>query len=738
MATRSVTPPLELWGGVECTVNRVQDRYFCQLTQSGHAGRVEDLERFAELGIATLRYPVLWERTAPEGLESASWAWPDERLHRLSELGVQPIIGLIHHGSGPAHTSLVDPGFPGLLAQYAGAVASRYPWIEYYTPVNEPLTTARFSGLYGHWFPHGRDEKVFGRALLHQCKAIVCAMRAIREVNSEAKLVQTDDMGKTFSTPLLRYQAEFQDELRWLGWDLLCGRVGRHHALWHWLTWDCGLGEAELEWFTEHPCRPDIIGLNYYVTSERFLDERVENYPAYPRGGNHRHRYVDIEAARALRNPALDLQMRTAEAWARYGVPIAITEAHLDATREDQLRWFHEVWLAANAAKRGGADVRAVTMWALLGAHDWNSLVTESRGYYEPGAFDVRSSKPRATALASIARRLSSGGTPAHPVLAGPGWWRRPDRYRCPPVTLSDAASEGESPSGQVRPRPILIAGATGTLGQEFARVCTARGLEHRLLSRAELDIAEGNSVLRAFEQHSPWAIVNAAGYVRVDAAEHDAQGCFRENTIGPAVLADVCARYGVQMITFSSDLVFDGRQELPYVEGDATAPLNVYGHSKAQAECTVLDRHPRALVIRTSAFFSAWDEHNFVAIALRTLASGSSFLAADDLTVSPTYLPDLVHASLDLLIDEESGIWHLTNANPITWADLAVQAATRAGVDASRLEVRHAHEMNFAARRPAYSALTSMRANLLPSLENALDRFLGHYRAEHRRGMRG
>ena len=101
---------------------------------------------------------------------------------------------------------------------------------------------------------------------------------------------------------------------------------------------------------------------------------------------------------------------------------------------------------------------------------------------------------------------------------------------------------------------------------------------------------------------------------------------------------------------------------------------------------------------------------------------------------MSPTYLPDLVHASLDLLIDEESGIWHLTNANPITWADLALQAATRAGVDASRLEVRHGHEMNFAARRPAYRALGSMRGKPLPSLNNALDRFLGRYQAQRRR----
>ncbi|HEX9918834.1 MAG TPA: family 1 glycosylhydrolase, partial [Pyrinomonadaceae bacterium] len=157
---------LELWAGVECTVNRVGDQFYHQLERNGHAERIEDLDLFATLGISALRYPVLWERTAPDGLEHADWTWPDARLARLGELGVRPIVGLVHHGSGPRHTSLVDPAFPEKLAEYARAVAARYPWVDAYTPVNEPLTTARFSGLYGHWYPHGKDYPTFTRCLL--------------------------------------------------------------------------------------------------------------------------------------------------------------------------------------------------------------------------------------------------------------------------------------------------------------------------------------------------------------------------------------------------------------------------------------------------------------------------------------------------------------------------------------------------------------------------------------------
>jgi beta-glucosidase/6-phospho-beta-glucosidase/beta-galactosidase len=129
---------LQLWGGLECTVNRVSDEYLSQMERNGHAVRDDDLERFASLGIQAIRYPILWERTAPDGVDRADWSWPDERLRGLRGLGITPIVGLVHHGSGPRHTSLIDPGFAEQLAEFAGAVAQRYHWVHHYTPVNEP------------------------------------------------------------------------------------------------------------------------------------------------------------------------------------------------------------------------------------------------------------------------------------------------------------------------------------------------------------------------------------------------------------------------------------------------------------------------------------------------------------------------------------------------------------------------------------------------------------------------
>jgi dTDP-4-dehydrorhamnose reductase len=708
----------ELWAGVECTVNRVGDGFHDQLERSGHARRVEDLELLSWLGVRAVRYPVLWERTAPGALSEADWRWPDERLGRLRELNIRPIVGLLHHGSGPRHTSLVDTDFPSKLAAYARAVAERYPWVEDYTPVNEPLTTARFSGLYGHWYPHGRDDRTFARALLTQLRGVVLAMREVRAVNPEARLVQTEDVGRSFSTGRLGYQADFENERRWLTFDLLSGRVTRGHAMWNYLR-RAGVGAGELEWFAENTCPPSIVGVNYYVTSERFLDERVGRYPQHTHGGNGRDAYADVEAVRVRAEGLAGPRAVLSEVWERYRLPVAVTEAHMGCTREEQMRWLADVWSEACAVGAEGVNIVAVTAWALFGSFDWDSLVTRDAGRYESGAFDVRSPRPRPTATAHLLRDLGRGREHEHPALAAPGWWRRLDRLTYSPQRQHARGAQTNAP-------PLLITGATGTLGAAFARVAGSRALTHQLLSRREMDIADPESVEKVLEGAGAWALVNAAGYVRVDDAEREAESCYRENTEGARVLADACARHGVRLVTFSSDLVFDGggRAE-PYVETDEVSPLNVYGRSKAEAERLVLDALPSALVVRTSAFFGPWDGYNFVHAALEALARGEEFVAADDAYVTPTYVPALAHACLDLLIDGEAGVWHLVNEGAVTWADFARRSARAAGLDERLVKGRPTRELNLAAPRPVYSALGTQRGALLGPLDEALESFV-------------
>jgi dTDP-4-dehydrorhamnose reductase len=697
---------LEMWGGVECTVNRVGDVWRDQVRVSGHELRLEDLDRFAQLGLRHLRYPALWERVAPHAPQQLDWRWLDQRLARLHELRIEPIVGLLHHGSGPRYTSLLDQRFPELLAAYAAAFAARFPWIERYTPINEPLTTARFSALYGHWYPHRRDDSSFVRALVNQMRATVLAMQAIRRINPAAQLVQTDDLGRTTSTPKLGYQADFDNERRWLGWDLLRGAVEHRHPLRAYLV-QAGIDASELEWFVDHPCRPDVIGINHYVTSDRYLDDDLARHRPELAGGNGRDAYVDVEAVRAAPDPPGGLAGALTDAWTRYRCPLVITESHLGCTREDQLRWLHESWRIAHSARTSGIDVRAVTAWALLGSYDWDSLLTRDRGHYEVGAFDVRGSTPRATAIAGLIADLASGTPPKHAALLdSPGWWQRSTRVR--------HASKA-----------ILVTGASGTLGRAFTRLCEARGLRVRACTRGELDICDADSIHRMLVETSAWAVINTAGYVRVDDAELDSKRCYRENSEGAELLARACAAHSLPLVTFSSDLVFDGQGGMPYVETHDVGPLNVYGLSKVRAEHAVMRAHAGALIVRTSAFFGPWDESNYVTVALRALARGDAFGAIDDIVVSPTYVPDLVNASLDLLIDGECGLWHLVNDGGLSWAELVRRAAKLAKVSTAQLQARSWRTFDLRAQRPAFSVLTSARGVVMPNLDDALARYV-------------
>jgi dTDP-4-dehydrorhamnose reductase len=238
------------------------------------------------------------------------------------------------------------------------------------------------------------------------------------------------------------------------------------------------------------------------------------------------------------------------------------------------------------------------------------------------------------------------------------------------------------------------------------------------------VDITDAASVHRLVARVQPWAVINAAGYARVDDAERESSACYDVNTAGAEHVAEACQAIGVPLVTYSSDLVFDGARDQPYTEDDVPCPLNVYGASKAAAERRVLEVMPDALVVRTSAFFGPWDRHNFVVRTLDALQRGETCRAADDVVVSPTYVPDLVEATLDLLIDQERGIWHLTNDGAVSWFAFAQAAARACGAPADLIAPAPASDLGWPAPRPAYSALGSVRGRMMRSTEEALTAF--------------
>ncbi|MBC7896244.1 MAG: sugar nucleotide-binding protein [Cytophagaceae bacterium] len=696
-----------VWGGLECTVNRVGDSWFDQVARSGHDMRLADIDRFADLGIEAIRYPLLWERLAPDR-PAPRWERIDPFMDRLMASGLQPIAGLVHHGSGPRYTSLLDRNFGERLADFASAVARRYSHIRMWTPVNEPLTTARFCGLYGHWHPHGRDDATFVRVLLNQCRGIVLAMRAIRAEQALARFVYTDDGGTVFSTEPLAEQATFENARRDLALDLLFGRCHGDHPLVPYLL-EHGASEAELVWFQSNPCVPDVLGVDYYATSDRWLDHRVDNYPSDVVGGERRH-YADVAAATHAPGWRVGFAAALERWYQRYGQSVALTEVHLGCTREEQLRWLHAAWSGACEARAGGVPVEAVTAWALLGTHDWNVLATQETGHYESGAFDIRAPVPRPTAIASAVEELVVYGAMTHPVVKNPGWW---SASRNQPLL--------ERPSARSR---ILLLGANGTLGSAFARHCTARGIPHLALTRAEVDITDAMQVRRAVAACRPWAVINATGFVRVDDAETQYEACMSVNATGALHVGEACRRSGARLLTFSSDLVFDGTAASPYVEADEPNPLGVYGASKHLAETGLLANDVDAMIVRTSAFFGPWDEANFVTRTLRDLTLGRRVHAPTSI-ITATYVPALVDAALDLLIDGESGLWHLSNAGTVSWAELARRAAEAADLDATLIEESGQSLAGWLAPRPMFSPLASRRSTIMPSLDESLAAYM-------------
>ncbi len=487
----------EFWGGIECTVNRVGNHYRDQLHDLGHYRRMDDIRQIARLGIKKLRYPVLWENHEDCAGKHINWERTSFALQQICKEGIEPIVGLLHHGSGPQFTDLLDSDFPKKLAAYAAQVAQQFPWVEYYTPVNEPLTTARFSGLYGYWYPHRKDEKSFVIMLLNQVKGIILSMQAIRKINANAKLVQTEDLGKVHSSPALAYQAEYENQRRWLTYDLLCGQFTPHHPFWTRFL-ELGIPETDLQFFSENVCKPEIAGFNYYITSERYLDDQLNNYPVYDHGGNGRHKYADTERVRKGRLDGLEKLLE--EAWNRYKLPMAITECHLSCTREEQLRWLKENWDNCCQLNKKGIPVKAFTAWALLGAYDWNHLLCCRHMQYEPGAFDVSNGVLRPTLLAKLLSRLGSPGSFSHPVMDNKGWWH---------------AAEGNDQKNENFLLLVNLA-ANGDRTPEVQQVCNGRRLSSKVYEcEASLDA-----------QHRPWGIVihaedglliNYHNYIKID-----------------------------------------------------------------------------------------------------------------------------------------------------------------------------------------------------------------------------
>ncbi|TZG27942.1 dTDP-4-dehydrorhamnose reductase [Sphingomonas montanisoli] len=266
--------------------------------------------------------------------------------------------------------------------------------------------------------------------------------------------------------------------------------------------------------------------------------------------------------------------------------------------------------------------------------------------------------------------------------------------------------------------RRILVTGGAGQVGIELARQGWPADVELLLPMREELDIGSAESVAAFFAAHELAAVINPAAYTAVDKAESESEAAFLANAVGPKLLAEASARAGIPIVHVSTDYVFDGTKDEPYVESDPVAPLGVYGASKLEGEQTIAAGNPRSVILRTAWVLSA-HRGNFLKTMLRVGATNPKLRVVADQIGCPTSAHDIAEAlriiTLRLIEDERAptGTYHFVNAGEASWHDLATEIfrlSARSGGAAPQVEAITTAEYPTPAKRPANSRLSTAK----------------------------
>ncbi len=355
-------PTTFLWSaGVEDTfivapwpaTGRTLDEY--ELT--GHYERAcEDIGLMAELGVRTTRYGIPWHRVNP-ALAKWDWEWTDRSLDYLLELGIEPIIDLVHYGvPGWIKGAFLNPDFPEYMAEYAAGVAERFKGrIFSYTPLNEPRVTAWYCGKLGWWPPHQKGWTGFVELMLGICRGIVRSVEALGEVDHEIVPVHVDatDLYETVESGL-KHEVERRQEIVFLALDLINGKIVEGHPLHDWLL-EKGATEIELGWFKEHAIDLPIIGINLYPMFSRKV------LVSSSRGLRIRMPYASAEIVERLGEMY----------WRRYQRPLLITETAAVGSVKRRQAWLETSVAAVRRLRARGVAMIGYTWWPMIGIVTW-------------------------------------------------------------------------------------------------------------------------------------------------------------------------------------------------------------------------------------------------------------------------------------------------------------------------------------------------------------------------------
>jgi beta-glucosidase len=386
---------------------RTLDEY--ELTQHYERWR-EDLALFAQAGVSCVRYGIPWHRVNPApGVWQFEWA--DEPLERLLELGIQPVVDLVHYGVPRwIEHAWLAPDFASLMAEYAARVAERFRGrIHSYTPLNEPRVTAWYCGKLGWWPPFNRGWGGFVRVMLGVCRGIVQTAQALRAVDPEIVHVHVDATDLyTAASPDLRMEAARRQELVFLALDLVTGRIGPGHPLHAWLLAQ-GAAVSELEWFQAHAVELDVVGINLYPL---FSEKRLVRA-----GGSLRMR---------MRYASADIIDRLADLyWRRYQRPLVISETASEGSVRKRRAWLEDSVAATARTRARGVPLVGYTWWPMFALVTWAYREGRKAPHdylKQMGLWDLRPSAQGLdrvpTELVARYRELALGGADAVGPLA--------------------------------------------------------------------------------------------------------------------------------------------------------------------------------------------------------------------------------------------------------------------------------------------------------------------------------
>ncbi|MEC7583167.1 MAG: dTDP-4-dehydrorhamnose reductase [Planctomycetota bacterium] len=279
-------------------------------------------------------------------------------------------------------------------------------------------------------------------------------------------------------------------------------------------------------------------------------------------------------------------------------------------------------------------------------------------------------------------------------------------------------------------PVDYLVTGALGQLGRAVMADVAARGQTACATDIPDLCVEDIDSVRRWIGDQEPRTVLHCGAWTDVDGCEQQPDRADLINGAGTANVAKACAEAGIGLVYISTDFVFDGSGERPYLETDAPDPISAYGRSKLLGEQAVLEQgRGDFYVMRTSWVFGPGGK-NFPAAILARARSGQPLRVVTDQVGRPTMTHDLAAAMLDLCTSgAEAGLYHASNEGVCSWHEFAVDVVAAAGLDIE-VGTMHSSELDRPAPRPAYSVLDTSRLSAargapMPHYRDALRRYI-------------